>query len=153
MLQALLRDRFTLQTHREIKAISGYQLGVENGRHRLQPVSSDPDRQGFSVVSMQEIRGPGSMPALARALSGVLAAPVEDVTGLSGSYDIELKWSPDERPPAGSSDSGDGVVKAGEPSLSLFTAAKLQLGLALKPDRVPVEMIVIDSAEKQPTEN
>jgi uncharacterized protein (TIGR03435 family) len=65
-----------------------------------------------------------------------LHRPVIDRTGLTGTFDIHLQWTPD---PA-----TDG--------LSIFTALGEELGLRLDSARAPTEMIVIDRAEK-PSEN
>jgi uncharacterized protein (TIGR03435 family) len=59
-----------------------------------------------------------------------------DATGLEGLYEITREWSPDQQ--------GDGP--------SLLTALQEQLGLRLEPGRGPVEVLVIDSAER-PMEN
>ena len=77
--------------------------------------------------------------------------PLIDATGLSGMFYVNLQWSPDiARSPK------PGIVPAGvtEPTgPSLFTALEQQLGLKLESHKGPVEIIVIDSAEKIPTEN
>jgi uncharacterized protein (TIGR03435 family) len=101
------------------------------------------------VMGPEEIRGPGGMPMLARVLTALLGAPVEDNTGLAGIFQVELKWK-SESSAAGTPDA---VGVAGEPGLSIFTAIKQQLGLILKADKVSVDMIVIDHADRTPTEN
>jgi uncharacterized protein (TIGR03435 family) len=65
---------------------------------------------------------------------------VIDKTGLSGLYAFSLEWTPDDTPPD---------VATGP---SLFTAIQEQLGLRLQSATGPVEMLVIDHAEK-PSEN
>ena len=75
-------------------------------------------------------------------LSGKLARQVIDNTGLKGNYDFDLKWAPDL-----SSD-----AQAEPDGASIFTAIQEQLGLRLEPSRGPVELLVIDHAEK-PTDN
>jgi uncharacterized protein (TIGR03435 family) len=67
--------------------------------------------------------------------------PVIDQTGLKGRYDFTLEWTPDNVPP------GDATAP------SLFTAVQEQLGLKLESRKAPVEIIIVDSAEKNPTEN
>jgi uncharacterized protein (TIGR03435 family) len=73
-------------------------------------------------------------------LSRVLARTVLDKTGLTTNFDIDLRWTPDETP---SSDA------AGP---SLFTALQEQLGLKLESQKGPVEILIIERAEK-PSEN
>jgi uncharacterized protein (TIGR03435 family) len=60
--------------------------------------------------------------------------PVADETGLTGTYDIELKWSNDVAP--------------GDDATSIFTALSEQLGLKLERRRVSAEMFVVDHFEK-----
>ncbi|HTW63233.1 MAG TPA: TIGR03435 family protein [Bryobacteraceae bacterium] len=68
--------------------------------------------------------------------------PVLDKTGLTGSYDFTLDWSPDFGGPHPPDPSG----------ADLFTALQEQLGLKLEPQRVPIEMLIIDHAGR-PSEN
>ena len=74
---------------------------------------------------------------LTRRLSQQLREPVSDHTGLKGIYDFTLDWGQD-----------DSV-----PGPSLFTAVQEQLGLKLETKRVPLEVLVVDHAEKVPTAN
>jgi len=76
---------------------------------------------------------------------------VVDRTALEGSYDLELEWSSDlglQQAPPGAA----GATELTPEGLSLFTALQEQLGLRLQPDRGPVNVVVIDSAEP-PTAN
>ena len=77
------------------------------------------------------------MAGLARALKRPAGMEVVDRTGLEGLYDIEMTWRKDEN-----SDGPD-----------FTTALQEQLGLKLEPSRAPVETVVVDSAERVPTEN
>ena len=70
----------------------------------------------------------------------MLGRVVVDKTGLTGKYDVELKWTPDEQ---------QGTADAGP---TLFTAIQEQLGLKLEPAKGPVDSFVVDQVEK-PTEN
>jgi uncharacterized protein (TIGR03435 family) len=78
-------------------------------------------------------------------LSGQLAAPVEDETGLTEKYDYVLSWIP--QPP--------GVVASDidEVGPTLLSAVQDQLGLKLVPKKGPVDIIVIDHADREPSEN
>jgi uncharacterized protein (TIGR03435 family) len=76
----------------------------------------------------------------ARMLSFPTQSTVVDETGLAGSFDIELEWLPD----TDSSPGGDASAGA----VSIFTAVQEQLGLKLEPHEGPVDVIVIDHAEK-----
>ena len=76
---------------------------------------------------------------------------VVDRTGLTGTFDIELRWTPD-------SSFTDRTQSAAAPFPSLdsepplFTAIQEQLGLKLERTKGPVDVLVIDRVE-QPTPN
>jgi uncharacterized protein (TIGR03435 family) len=76
--------------------------------------------------------------------------PIQDHTGLSGAFDIDLVWTPDRSPqrPPGASD----PPPADPNSTSLFTALQEQLGLKLESTKGPVDVLVIDHVE-HPTED
>ncbi len=75
-----------------------------------------------------------SMQSFARNLSGATGRNVVDKTGLSGGYDFELEFTPDQSPDT--------------TGPSLFTAMQEQLGLKLDSQRAPVEVLVIDRLER-----
>ena len=82
---------------------------------------------------------------VARNLSSFTGRMVEDKTGLAGTFDLELTWTPDQIP--------QGPFPPGTPPIdpngpSLFTAVQEQLGLKLDSQRGPVEVLVIDRAER-----
>lgn len=74
--------------------------------------------------------------------------PVLDMTGLKGVFDFTLDWTPDESPSA----KAEGAIDAPK-SPSLLTALQEQLGLKLQGRKAPIEILVVDHAEKVPTEN
>jgi uncharacterized protein (TIGR03435 family) len=91
------------------------------------------------------------IPTFAQLLRARVGRHVVDRTGLQGTYDIEIEWSSDlglQQAPPGAS----GATELTPDGLSLFTALQEQLGLRLQPDRGPVDVVVIDSAEP-PTPN
>ena len=87
-----------------------------------------------------------AMSDFARNLGPFTGRPVVDKSGLTGVYDLDLTWTPDQGPPgpegtaAAAPSSGDGV--------SLYTAVQEQLGLKLEAQRGPVDVLVIDSAQR-----
>jgi uncharacterized protein (TIGR03435 family) len=84
------------------------------------------------------------MDRIASALSIALTRRVVDRTNLSGDFDFELIWEPDQAPsPLRSPDAQ--TVTTG---VSLFTAVQEQLGLKLESTKAPVEVLVIDHVEK-----
>ena len=74
------------------------------------------------------------MGPLARDLYDWTGRPVVDRTGLTGRFDFTLNWAPE-----GSTDTD---------APSIFTAVQEQLGLKLEPSRGPVDVLVVDSAER-----
>lgn len=89
-------------------------------------------------VSSGEMRGENwSMRQLAKYLTSAAGFPVVDRTGITGSYDIGFSYAPNSE--------ADSTLP------SLNEALKEATGLLLKPQRVPVETLVIDSIQKIPT--
>ncbi len=159
MVQALLADRFKLQFHRETKELPTYALVVAKGGSKLKPyVEPERDSRGSGGGGggmMRMMRGghfeANGVPlaALANQLSQVLGRSVIDKTELKGDYDFKLDWTPDENQPglmklpggeAPPPSSGDGV--------SIFAAVQEQLGLKLESTKGPVEILIVDRAEK-----
>src|SRR5262249_24609771 len=84
-----------------------------------------------------------TMHHFAEVLTGEVHRPAVDKTGLPGAYEITLDYSPDDR----------GVNDDTATGPSLFTALQEQLGLKLASAKGPVDTIVVDQAERRPTEN
>jgi uncharacterized protein (TIGR03435 family) len=105
-----------------------------------------------------------TMQALATDLARRLRAPVADATGLEGGYDYTVLYTPEVNPGQASSIANPtpapppGQVAAdgaSEPMKfpMLRDAVREQLGLELSPEGVPIDVVVLDSANKEPTEN
>lgn len=154
MLQALLIERFKLAARKENRPRQVYVLIVDkNGpKFKETDLSSDnahPGNVRFSgAPGITGFKGQITMASLARLLSKRVNQTVEDLTGLKGTYDIDLSWAPDpafeahpnaELPPS--------------PAADLFTAIRESLGLRLESRKEPVEVLVIDHMERVPTEN
>jgi uncharacterized protein (TIGR03435 family) len=98
--------------------------------------------------------------SLVRKLSDELGHPVVDETGLKGKYDFDMEFAPNQALPAVAPDGGpcptgidSGREGLGSPFPSISQAVQSQLGLKLDATKTVVEMIVVDKAEKTPTEN
>ena len=106
-------------------------------------------RGGFG----QMIAGGLTMAQFATQLAQLTGRVVADRTGLTGGYDIDLKWTPtpDQLPP-GPPPPGFEPPPIDPNGPSLSTAIEEQLGLKLDSQRGPVQVLVIDRIE-QPTEN
>jgi len=92
-----------------------------------------------------------TMATLGESLARRLGRSVIDRTGLTGTYNLKLEWTPDEFQAPGPSEMGkaQGSTSGGP---SLFNAIQEQLGLKLESTKAPVEVLVIDGADK-PSEN
>jgi uncharacterized protein (TIGR03435 family) len=144
MLQALLKDRFKLEVHRGTRELSVYALIIGKNGPKLKdapPGATLTLRGGAFVNGVSHIHTVSNMDSLAFFMNTYLDRPVLDRTGLTGTYDIDLDVSRDL-------DSGPGPM----PMLDLKSAVE-PLGLKLDPRKESFEIIVVDHAEKAPTEN
>jgi uncharacterized protein (TIGR03435 family) len=154
MLRNLLADRFKLAFHREQKEFSIYELEVAKGGPKLKPSTAAPDEpaQLISTVYPQRMVLPArnaTMSDLASLMQrAMLDRPVVDKTGLTGRYNFDLEWAPDETQFGGEVP----TASADASSAPLFSAIQQQLGLKLEATRGPVEALVVDNAER-PSEN
>lgn len=155
MIQKLLEDRFKLATHRATQDLPVYLLSAAKSGPKLTKNDSNPN----GLPSLM-FKGLGVLPALNANMSdlaGVLQAavldrPVIDRTGLTGRFDFNLTWTPDDsqfrglgvRVPAPSADQNAPP--------GLFTAIQEQLGLRLESTKAPVDVLVVDRVER-PSEN
>ena len=87
-------------------------------------------------------------------LVNTLHRPVIDKTGLTGLFDIKLEWVPGAEQPPGPFGPNPNAPPppALEDAVSIFTALQEQLGLRLESAKGPLEVVVIDTAQK-PSEN
>jgi uncharacterized protein (TIGR03435 family) len=159
MLQALLEDRFKLRLHRETRQAPIYALTLAKGGHKLRPTpeaSCDPNSCGRPVPGANgrniTLDGLGvNIREFAEGfLSRILDRKTVDQTGLTGIFDFHLEFTPDEATPLGAA---RGSALPAEPGgVSIFTAMEEQLGLSLKSDRGPLDVLVVDSVQR-PDEN
>lgn len=167
MLQRLLAERFGLVVHTETRELPIYTLSLarDDGRlgPRMSPAKADcvalmaaygrgeapmPPRSECGISGgPPRISARGvSMPMFARAvLAGLTDRLVEDRTGLSTAFDLDLEFAP-------GSGGAPATSAAGGDRASLFTAIEEQLGLKLRAVRGAVDVVVIDRVE-HPTEN
>ena len=182
MLRYLLAERFKVTVHRETRESPAYALVVGKNGPRMTAAESAPAadavretrrpasnggldcgarREAVAASGWMINKGPGqvqghsmNMASVANMIAAFLGHPVIDQTGLKGSYDFELAFAP-EPPPSAIPSAGDSPVPSAADPIgpSLFAAVQSQLGLKLEAKRGPVEVIVIDHAEKVPTAN
>jgi uncharacterized protein (TIGR03435 family) len=176
MIRTLLQERFQLAVHNEVRERPIYELVLARRDGRLgaglQKVEADC---ASAMKAMSEGRpaparekrgpdctiggGPGRLIAnavtvdvLARVLGGRVGRTVVDETGLSGSFDVDLVFSQELTSPLPGGRDPDDRPAATADAPSIFTAVQEQLGLRLESARGPVDVLVVDKAER-PTEN
>jgi uncharacterized protein (TIGR03435 family) len=179
MLQSLLADRFAFKFHKETRELPVYALVL--GKQGDKTPGLTESKPG-SCTQIDPAAGPPPMPApgqkptvkpcgrimmgfntldataqtldqLATVLSRTLGRTVIDKTGLTGKYDMHLEWTPDESQMSQIQLPPDAPKPTFDPAgPSIFTAVQEQLGLKLESQKGPVEVFVIDHAEK-PAEN
>ena len=144
--QTILTDRFGLVFHRETKVLPVYALVVDKNGPKFQPSKIEAGQKGANGLSAGSLHtnnhdGNADMASTAvpiASLVNVLSRQTErivvDQTGLTGRYDLNLTWSRD-----------DGSTPASEQnSPSILTAIQEQLGLRLRPAKLPVGTFVVD---------
>lgn len=154
MIQRLLADRFKLVLHHETREFTVNALTIAKGGAKLTPVSIaaiDFSKTPLAPGSWMGLHNP--RPGLTEGHAATIKMLVDtlnsqpelsgrlivDATGLQGSYNFKLSWTPDK-------DSGAAPAEAVGPSL--FTALQEQLGLKIESRKAPVDCIVIDHVEE-----
>jgi uncharacterized protein (TIGR03435 family) len=173
MLRALLAERLKLSAHTEKKPAPAYALVVDKGGPKMKEASENSTFMGShlgavgiyrSSMAQAGTKGVMTMKALAGYLTGALLNPVQDETGLTGKYEVDLTWTRtpgvDKAPGAFARASADAQAQTGagnsdapDPGLTVFTALRDNLGLRLEPRKGEIETVVIDHVERIPIEN
>lgn len=139
MMKKLLADRFGVKVHYETRELQAYALTVSPKGHRLKSNTSTGDDGAFIYSDERITFRAIDMAGLTNRLSSSyfhLNRPVVNKTELEGAYDFVLNWSPND--PAGP---------------SLFTALEEQLGLRLETQKLPFQILIVDAANRVPSDN
>ena len=168
----LLKERFHLKLHHEMREANGYDLTIAKGGLKVKetayqdaPVGSTsviknvennfPEVEpGFTVLAARLYNGRlfavvRNQPASSfiylalGGLGGDSSIQIADKTGLTGYYDYTVQMGVPSRASASDPPGGPDV----------FEAFEKQLGLKLQKARVVFDVVVVDSADKVPTEN
>jgi uncharacterized protein (TIGR03435 family) len=167
MLQSLLEERFQLRVHREMKTMPVYTLApAKAGLRLMKPKEGsciDPGAMepalgsgllpcGDASVAFESAKGlfilggQVTIAELVRELSNILQRPIIDKTGFAGKFDVNLRFAYEEdvtvgiaKPPTSAEFDGDS---------SLIGALQRELGLKLESAKGPVEVLVVDRAER-----
>lgn len=160
LLQEMLKDRFKLKVHGEAKEVSVYFLVPSKGGPKVKagpctpqdpnaPIVRGPKQTascGFSGVTDFSLLATSiDATRLADLLSGILERRVLDKSGLSGRFDVDLSFRPDDLGPENSNGPFANLP-------SIFVALEEHLGLKLQTGRAPIDALVIDHIER-PSEN
>jgi len=169
MLQTLLRDRFALATHSEIREMPIYALVVDRSNGALGPhITRTPSAASAECVAGRSSRsasersdgkpcgigitggtitaGDATLSQLLGLLSPMVGRTTVDRTRLVGTFDYTLNWTPDQFQDRTASPDRERPVDPN--GTSIFTAIQEQLGLKLESTRGPADVLVIDHVEK-----
>lgn len=138
MMQSLLADRFNFRAHFEERQGQVYALVVEDKERAAKALA--PAKPCGTNCAMQiksgTLHAPNvELPLLAELLSQLTGRPVTDATGLAGTFEINLRWTPESQ-------------EATADAPSLFTALPEQLGLRLEARRGPIRMLIVDAVDR-----
>jgi uncharacterized protein (TIGR03435 family) len=151
MVRKLLADRFALKVHHDKRDLSAYVLTAGKAGQKLTPTQVKGINPGFGA-------SPGTGGLTLHLVNGtmndftsflqllVLDKPVVDQTGITGRFDCNVTFTPDQTqfngnlPKLPASDVPDAP--------DLFTAIQQQLGLKLSAEKTAVDVLVIDHVEK-----
>lgn len=179
MLQSLLAERFHLEAHRDSKVHPVYALLTAKNGPKLKPAAEQPSPKpaegrgpdgggprGATMITMDpagaHLKAPSAtLGRLAEMISHFCDRPVVDLTGIEGAYDFDLVFTPQSLPrmagpgpmmppPGGGERAEPDAPREGAPSI--FEALQLY-GLKLEARKAPLETVVIDRIDRQPTEN
>jgi uncharacterized protein (TIGR03435 family) len=173
MRQSLLADRFKLQLHHDQKELPVYALVVGKGGMKIQPVEEQTDGDNRRPGGMMRMMGLGhievekiSLAQFAEMISRFADRPIVDNTGVKGLFNFKLDFAIDpgvmmqmkmamrDAGPGGPRPEGAGEKPSDPMDLpSIFSAVQDRLGLKLEGRKEPVDILVIDHAEKAPIEN
>jgi len=158
MMRRLLTDRFGLVFHREWKEMPVYALTVAKGGPKLKETAITPEASPEGPPALAFVIAPDrvSLPARSATIGefasvlqrAAMNRPVIDQTGITGRYDFDLDWLPDD-----TQFGGLGLKPNPDaPKPDLWAALQQQLGLKLEATKGQVETLVVDRY-KPPSEN
>ena len=181
MWQNLLAERFGVKLHHESKEFQVEELVIGKNGPKLKESEEDsnaPPPTGPPQMKGRELIGPGMvnmilldangpnattmakaqpLSKLTEMLSNQRRHPVVDKTGLTGKYDFRLEYTFDlsglPLPPGAAPPPKPAAGAASDPGTDLAAAIQQQLGLRLVPGKAHLDVLVIETAEKTPTEN
>lgn len=182
MLSALLAERFQLKTHRESREFPVYVLEVAPGGIKFAKAPEAEVEAAFTVTSSGSSAGVAvdlgqgssltfgnnrfetkrvTLETLADTLSRFVDRPVVDMTKLEGRYDIGFAIAPEDFQPMMVRSAVNAGIPLPPQALRILDTASIgsvpdalkAIGLSLNARRAPLDVLVVDSIQKTPTEN
>jgi uncharacterized protein (TIGR03435 family) len=154
MLQALLTERFQLKLHRESRTMEVMAMVLPKSSHKMTPSPEGAPSQSRDEADGAKVVQGAALAELAGEMSRELEVAVIDMTGLQGRFDFTFN------PRKYVSSLQSRVISAGQPMRESDLKAMLmqevlagELGLRLESRKAPLEVVVIDHAEKAPLAN
>lgn len=143
MLQALMKDRFGLAAHIEMREMPVYNMVVGRDKLKIRPFDPAvaPLHPAMMPGATNATAGNQTMPEIADLLGRITGRPVIDKTGLEGRYAYFIQYGQ------------LGGTSGPEQAPDIFGAVQEQLGLKLESARASLRMIVVDNINRTPTEN
>lgn len=136
-IQSILEERFGIVVHHESKVLPAYDLTIAKGG--LKMTASPADTHAYLRLGRGQFSGVGlPVSSLTGLLSDEVGRTVVDKTNLTGRYQIDLKWAPEDSQPETN----------GNLDASIFTAVREQLGLKLDAAKESLDVVVVDRIEK-----
>jgi uncharacterized protein (TIGR03435 family) len=134
MLQALLADRFSLHLHRQTRVVPVYELDAKSRAVKLDRASPDETTHGMTIESGSFVFRRVTMTEFAERLSDFSSfdRPVLDRTGMEGLFDVTLASA--------------ATAMRSDPD-AIFAAVE-GAGLRLNTGKAPLEILVVDHAER-----
>lgn len=149
MMQALLAERFKLAVHRETREMSALIMTVGKNGHKL-TVNDTPGSPSFSDGRLNLTGNGATLKQMTDFISRQLKVAISDQTGLTGRYNYHLDIASFVTEEMMRNANGGIPIEA--PAI-VAKAMQEQLGFKVDSGKVPMEVIVIESVEKAPTEN
>jgi uncharacterized protein (TIGR03435 family) len=157
MLRSLLAERFKLVTHTGSAPMAAFALTAGKGPQKMKqaedsgegdckyqepPQGTAPDSIRFVEFSCHHTTMEEFAKNLRNWARNDLTDPVVDATGLKGSWDFDIKWTPLPL-----------MQKAGADGITIFDAVDKELGLKLERQTAPRPVLIVDSVDQKPTAN
>ena len=149
ILQKVLAERFALKFHEEQREMPAYALTVGKDGPKMTKSVDASLKPNFTLFPSGMLRAQSAtMDDFAHLLQGnILGQQVVDETGLTGKWDFELQWTPDETQFAGMRANVPPAADDANAPPPLLPAIREQLGLQLKSEKTQVPVVVIDHVD------